>query len=60
MFKVLGVLVAIYTAHAAFRGAVFARSGAWGRSITRSESPRYSWVVISVYAALSVALVTIF
>jgi uncharacterized BrkB/YihY/UPF0761 family membrane protein len=60
MFKVLGVLVAVYTAHAAFRGEVFARSGAWGRTVTRSDSPRYFWVVIGVYATLSVALVTIF
>ena len=63
MFKalgVLGVLVALYTAHAAFRGEVLARSGPLGRMVTRADSPRYFWVVIGIYAALSVALVTVF
>jgi hypothetical protein len=39
---------------------VFAKSGIWGRRISRVESPRYFWTVIAVYGALSLALLTIF
>jgi hypothetical protein len=60
MFKVLGVLVAIYTLYAASKGEVFAKSGPWGRSVSRAESPRYFWVVIAIYGALSLALLTVF
>ena len=60
MFKILGALVALYTAHAAFRGEVFARSGLWGRTISKAESPRYFWAVIGVYALLAAALLTVF
>jgi hypothetical protein len=60
IFKLLGVLVALYTAYAAFTGEVFAKSGPWGRTVSRQESPRYFWIVIVIYAGLSVALVTVF
>jgi len=60
MFTLLGVLVAIYTLYAASKGEVFAKSGPWGRWISRAESPRYFWVVISIYGALSLALLTVF
>ncbi|HKE96039.1 MAG TPA: hypothetical protein VKB34_17150 [Povalibacter sp.] len=60
MFKVLGALMAAYTVFAALRGEVYARSGMWGRTIAKADSPRYFWLVICVYAALSVALLTVF
>ncbi len=60
MFKLLGALLALYTLFAAAQGEVYAKSGVWGRTITRLDSPRYFWVVIGIYAALSVALLTIF
>lgn len=60
MFKLLGVLLAVYTVYSASRGAVFAKSGPGGRMVLRSESPRYFWVVIAIYAGLSLALLTIF
>lgn len=60
MFKLLGVLVAFYTVLAAVRGEVFAKSGVWGRTIVRTDEPRYFWCVIVCYAALSVALLTVF
>ena len=60
LFKALGVVLAIYTAHAAFRGEVYARSGWKGRTIERMEEPRYFWVVIAIYFGLSVALLTVF
>jgi hypothetical protein len=60
MFTVMGVVVALYTVHAVISGEVYAKSGAWGRTISRVNSPRYFWVVIVIYAGLSVALMTVF
>jgi hypothetical protein len=60
MFKMLGVLVGFYTLYAAFRGEVYAKSGPTGRTVSRWDSPRYFWAVIAIYAALSVALLTVF
>jgi hypothetical protein len=60
MFKLLGVLVAAYTVISAMRGEVFAKSGVWGRTVTRADSPRDFWTIIAIYAALSVALFTVF
>jgi len=60
MFKMLGILVGLYTLYAAMNGKVHAKSGAWGRTVSRVDSPEYFWVVIAIYAGLSVALITIF
>lgn len=60
MFKVLGALVGWYTLFAAFKGMVYAKSGVGGRTISRQESPEHFWIVIAIYGALSVALLTIF
>lgn len=60
MFKMLGFLVGLYTLYAAINGEVYAKAGAWGRTVSRVDAPAYFWVVIAIYAALSVALVTVF
>lgn len=60
MFRLVGVLLALYTAYAAISGEVFAKSGISGRVVLRAESPGYFWVVIVIYAALSAALITVF
>lgn len=60
MFKLLGVLVAIYTLWAAFEGRVYAKSGPGGHTVTRQDEPRYFWTVIAIYAGLSIALMTVF
>ena len=60
MFKGLGVVVLIYTLYAISVGEVFAKSGIWGKTILRIDSPRYFWVVITVYALLGIALLTVF
>lgn len=60
MFRLIGVLLALYTAYAVVSGEVFARSGISGRTVLKAESPGYFWVVIVIYAALSVALITVF
>jgi hypothetical protein len=60
MFIFLGIAVGIYTAYAASTGSVYARSRWSGRVIVREESPWLFWTAIASYAALAVALVTIF
>ena len=60
MFKILGIVVALYTAYAVINGEVYAKSGPWGRTVSRVDSPRYFWTVIVIYAGLSVALLTVF
>lgn len=60
MFKLLGILVGLYTFQSVNKGEVFAKSGMWGRTVSRKDSPQYFWVVIAIYAGLSVALLTVF
>ena len=60
MFKLIGVIVALYTIHAAIKGQVYAKSGVWGRTVLRAESSAYFWIVIAIYGALSIALIVLF
>ncbi|MGE5102048.1 MAG: hypothetical protein ACM3SX_18840 [Deltaproteobacteria bacterium] len=55
----MGALVALYAAYAAWKGEVYAKSGVWGKVVSREESPSYFWIVIAIYACLGVALMTI-
>ena len=60
MFKILGVLVGLYTAMAVVKGEVYAKSGVSGRTILKGQEPRYFLVVIAIYSALSLALLFLF
>lgn len=60
MFKALGIAVALYALYAAATGEVYAKAGAWGRTVSRADSPEYFWVVIAVYLLLALALLFIF
>lgn len=60
LFDLLGACVAIYTAYAAATGRVYVRHRAWGRSVLRSDEPRYFWLNIVIYSLLAVALITVF
>ncbi|HNE27315.1 MAG TPA: hypothetical protein PLH12_09250 [Pseudomonadales bacterium] len=60
MFKIIGILVAAYAAYCVLRGEVFIKSGAWGKSISRDESPTEFWLYVTVYAGLAIALMTVF
>lgn len=57
--EILGALVALYAAYAAWKGEVYAKSGVWRKVVSREESPSYFWIVIAIYACLGVALMTI-
>lgn len=60
VFKLLGILVGIYTIYAVSKGEVFAKSGPWGRTVSREDSPEYFWTVVVIYGGLALALVTVF
>ena len=60
MFKMLGLILGLYTLYAVVTGEVYAKSGTWGRTVSRAESPEYFWVVIFIYASLALALATVF
>lgn len=60
MFKMLGVVVAVYALYAAVQGEVYAKSGPWGRRVMRADSPAYFWAVVVTYFVLSAALLTVF
>jgi hypothetical protein len=60
VFKLLGVLVALYTLRSALAGDVYVKSGPGGRTVTRAGEPRYFWGVIAIYGGLGVALMTVF
>lgn len=56
----LGVSVLFYTAFAAFKGKVYAKSGAGGGTVSHATSPEYFWIVITIYACLGIALIAVF
>lgn len=60
MFKVLGVMVSAYVLYAVLAAKVIARAGPGARVVSRETTPRYFRVVVLIYLALSVALITYF
>lgn len=60
MFKLLGILVGLYTVYAIAAGSVYAKAGPGGGLVSRQASPDYFWIVIAVYAGLSLALLVYF
>jgi len=59
MFAIIGILLALYVVYAVVAGEVYAKAGAWGRSISRQESPGDFWMMIVIYAGLAIALATV-
>lgn len=60
VFKLLGVLVALYVAYALSIGEVYAKRGIWGAASTRAEQPVLYWSAMVVYAILALALLFVF
>lgn len=60
LFDILGLVVGGYAVYGAFSGRIFAKSGPGGRIVSRAESPEYFWVVIAIYAALSITMLLLF
>jgi len=59
LFKLLGVLLSIYVVWSVIRGEVFVKSGVWGKTLLRDESPGAFWMAIAIYI-LSAALFMVF
>ena len=60
VFKLLGVMVALYVVHALSVGEVYAKRGVSGATSKRGEEPFRYWSTIVVYAILSIALMLVF
>jgi hypothetical protein len=60
VFRVTGVLLACYVVKALVSGAVYAKSGPWGRTCRRDEDALGYWSAVVVYALVSLALVFVF
>ena len=60
LFKLLGVLLAGYVSQSLVTGAVYAKSGVWGRTFTRARDALGYWSAIGAYTLLAVALVFAF
>jgi hypothetical protein len=60
VFKILGILVGLYTLYAIVKGEIYAKSGISGKTVTRTDSPGYFWVIAAIYAGLGIALLTVF
>lgn len=60
MFAAFGIALALYTVLAAATGQVWSKSGPGGRTVSREASPERFWIVITLYAGLSVALILFF
>ena len=60
MFKPLGAALAVYVAYAAVSGRVWAKAGPGSREVLREQTPGYFWVVVAIYAGLSLALLLVF
>jgi hypothetical protein len=56
LFGALGLLLAGYIVVAVLSGAVYAKSGLWGRTFTRADEPLRYWSAIAAYVLLSLAL----
>jgi hypothetical protein len=56
------MLVGVYTLWAALEGKVYAKPMGLRQIelVTKEDRPGYFWVVITIYAGLSVALLTVF
>jgi hypothetical protein len=60
LFKILGILVALYVVYALAAGQVYAKRGPWGATSKRSDDPFNYWAAVAVYTGLSAALVFVF
>jgi len=60
VFKILGILVALYVVYALAAGQVYAKRGLWGAVSKRANDPFDYWTAVTVYTGLSAALIFLF
>jgi hypothetical protein len=56
----LGVLHALYVVRTKVAGAVYAKSGIWGRTFRRDDDRFGFWSAIVAYSLLSLAMLFVF
>jgi hypothetical protein len=59
LFRLLGLLLAAYLLQALHSGHVYARSGFFGRDVSRAQPFGY-WSAVVTYALLAAALLLVF
>jgi len=59
-FVLLGVLLAIYVVSCVLGGSVVVKAGLGRRTYQREAQPNMFWLSVGIYAALAIALMTIF
>ena len=60
IFKLAGILLAVYILRCIASGSVYARSGIWGRTFRRDEERWTFWSAIVAYSLLALALLFVF
>ncbi|MCB1043168.1 MAG: hypothetical protein KDC35_09525 [Acidobacteria bacterium] len=60
MFKLLGAVVALYAFYALSQGEVYAKSGMWGKQVSRDEQPISFWSTVVIYFVLAAFLMVFF
>ena len=60
LFRLLGVLLVAYLIQALHSGHVYARSGLFGRDLSRDAEPFSYWSAVVAYALLATALLFLF
>lgn len=60
LFRLLGVLLVAYLIQALHSGHVYARSGLFGRDLSRDAEPVSYWSAVVAYALLGAALLFVF
>jgi len=56
VFRLLGILLALYVVRCLSTGEVFAKSGPWGKTCRREEDTFEYWGAIVVYVGIVLAL----
>jgi hypothetical protein len=60
LFRLLGAAAGLYVLFALSTGAIYAKSGMWGRTLRRVEDTTGYWSAIGAYVVLAVLLLFIF
>jgi hypothetical protein len=60
LFRLLGVLLAAYLIQALHSGHAYARSGLFGRDLSRDAQPFGDWSAVLAYALLAAVLLLVF
>jgi hypothetical protein len=56
MFKVLAIPLLGYVIYSMSQGAIFTKSGVWGRTFRRTEEPWSYWSSVAAYSGLAIAM----